>query len=196
VSTSPSWSLRRARVLPLGLIILAFSGCGSLLTFTPERAAVEVLLGPPETTGRTENITPGSVKVAQTQDWREGYMVAVTFNATEPQTGLLDCLYIFEATRAQSRWVAYPQERDCGPAGGNGEAYQQLQSQMWGTDIPGMSIAYGLVYDTNIHTLDILWEDGERETIAVINGTYIWVREGVHDAVLVRPLDENGDLIK
>jgi hypothetical protein len=59
-----------------------------------------------------------------------------------------------------------------------------------------MSIAYGLVYDTNIHTLDILWEDGERETIAVINGTYIWVREGVHDAVLVRPLDENGDLIK
>jgi hypothetical protein len=58
-----------------------------------------------------------------------------------------------------------------------------------------MSIVYGLVYDERIVALDILWEDGEREAIPVDDRTYLWPREGIHETVLVRPLDANGDLV-
>lgn len=196
MNTSPGWSLRLVDLLLLELLVLGIPGCGSLLAFTPERAAVEALLGPPAITGRPENIVPDSVRVAQTQDWQDGSMVAVTFSATEPPSGLVDCLYIFEVTRKRSRWSVISQESGCGPAGGSGEPFQQLLGQTWGSDIPGMSIAYGLVFDNRILALDILWEDGERGLVPVINGTYFWAREGLHETVLERPLDANGDLVE
>jgi hypothetical protein len=195
VSISHSWSRRLAGLLLLELLVLAIPGCGSMLAFTPERAAIEALLGPAERTGRSELITPGSVKVAQTQEWQDGSLVAVTFSAFEDGTGPVDCLYIFEVIRDRYRWAARSRESTCEPAGG-GESFQQLQSQMWGTDISGMTTAYGLVFDSRIAALDILWEDGEREAVEVINGTYLRVREGVHEIVLERPLDANGDLVE
>lgn len=196
MNTSPNWSRKLARLLVIEVLLFTTSGCGSLLEFTPERAAVEALLGPPERMGRPEDITQGSVKVAQTQEWQEGFMVVVTFNATEHEIGLEDCLFIFQVTRERTRWVAVPQEESCSPAGGSGEPFQRSQSQLWGTNIPGMTTAYSLVYDSRIRFIDLLWEDGERETVEVINGTYLSLREGVHETVFLRPLDAIGDLVE
>jgi hypothetical protein len=52
VNTSRSWSRSLARLLLFEILILTTSGGGSMLAFTPKRAAVEALLGPPERTGR------------------------------------------------------------------------------------------------------------------------------------------------
>jgi len=78
----------------------------------------------------------------------------------------------------------------------SGELFQISLNQSWGSEDPGMSWAYGLVYDGRVAALDFLWEDGEMETIAVIQGTFLAMRTGVHEMVLVRPLDTNGDLVK
>jgi hypothetical protein len=196
VNTSPSWSRKLARLLLIEVIILTTSGCGSLLAFTPERAAVDALLGPPELTDRPKDITPGSVKVAQTQGWQNGFIVVVTFSTTEEDAILVDCLFIFEVTREPSSWSAVLQEKACGPVGGSGEPFQRLQSQLSGTNIPGMTTAYGQVFDSRIRSIDLLWEDGERETVEVINGTYLSLREGVHETVYLRPLDAIGDLVE
>jgi hypothetical protein len=177
-------------------MVLAIPGCGSMLNFTPERAAVEALLGPPELTGRPENIVPGSVKVAQTQDWQDSSMVVVTFNATETEIGVEDCLYLFQVTRIHSEWAANHVGGGCWTAVFRGELFQQSLQQSWGSDEPGKSWVFGLVYDDRIVSLDILWEDGERAPVAVVNGTYFWPREGVHETVMVRSLDENGDLVE
>ena len=187
---------RLAGLLLLELLLLASPGCGSLLAFTPERAAVEALLGPADRTGRPENIVSGSVKVQQIQAWRDASIVLITFNATEPEIGLVDCLYLFRVTRVRSRWVTDQDGQGCWTTGGSGELFQISLNQSWGSEDPGMSWAYGLVYDGRVAALDFLWEDGEMETIAVIQGTFLAMRTGVHEMVLVRPLDTNGDLVK
>jgi hypothetical protein len=107
----------------LELLVLAVPGCGSLLTFTPERAAVETLLGAPEFSGRQKDILPGSVKVAQTLDWQDGAMVIISYGAADREARPLDCLHLFQVTRERSGWVAISQGEDCMPADRIGEPF-------------------------------------------------------------------------
>jgi hypothetical protein len=119
----------------------------------------------------------------------------VRFNGLEEGTGNVDCLYLYEMEKIESRWRAIPEFTTCWP-GNAGELIQMSSASSWGSDDPGRSFLAGLAYDERIAAIDLRWDDGEEESLEVIGETFIAVREGVRDPALVQPLDASGEKVE
>lgn len=53
----------------------------------------------------------------------------------------------------------------------------------------------GFVYQPEIVSLEVSWEDGETQTVDVVNGAYLALRSGIQEVTQIRALDAAGEVV-
>jgi hypothetical protein len=161
-------------------------------TLSPEQAAVRALLEG----RRTMQIRPATIQVLQTGSWGEEVNVLVTFQAAEESGQISQCLFLYEAHEARAAgWVVSGGGGGCGPVGGSGEPIDIGAGQHSGTGRPAISHVKGLVHETGIRAIEVIWDDGELQRVEVINSSYLAVRGGLHEYTQIQALDEGGEVV-
>jgi hypothetical protein len=184
------------RVL-LACFILAISmfltGCQPLLSFSPDRAAVQeiVLNSPPMI-----EVHRDTIRVLQLQEFNSGIMVLATYLATAEGGQMSECLALFYAEKAVDAWVAHSRGSSCWPAElvDQEDPIQVLHGQSRSGD-QRSSDASGLVYDPEIKTIQLFWKDGESQDLEVVKGSFLSAREGLHELQSVNAINESGKLV-
>jgi hypothetical protein len=184
VRTSGNRSL--AAMILTTLVVL--TGCG----FSPEQAALRALMeGSP-----TTQINPATIQALQSQSWGETVNVLVAFQAIEENGQVFQCLFLYEAHKSrQLGWGVSHSGGGCGPLGGSGEPIGIGGGQHSGTGRPAISHATGLVFQPDIASIEIVWDDGERQRVEVVNNSYLALRTGRHEYAQIQALNGKDEVI-
>jgi hypothetical protein len=168
-------------------IVLLLSACGSMLNFTPERAAVQEVLrfGEPNLP-----VDPDSVQVLQTQAQGEMTLVLVAFQRGRGAAFPDECLAIHEVRRTALGWMTGSGGTGCGPIGGTGGSLD-VGSGAHRSNESASSHTFGLVRDPLIATVEVTWDDGQVQQVPVVNSSYLVWREGVSSPAFVTGLNAN-----
>jgi hypothetical protein len=172
---------------------LFLTACQGLLNFSPDRAAVqEIVLNSPSMI----EVHRDTIRVLQVQDFDPGSMVLATYLATAEGGRLSECLALFHAQRAVEGWNARSRGSSCWPAElvEEEEPIQVIRGQSR-DGLESSSDVSGLVYNPQVKTIELTWEDGEKQQLAVIKGSFLSVREGMHELQALNALNESGELV-
>jgi hypothetical protein len=175
--------------LALVLALLFLSGCS--LTFSPEQAAIRTVL---ESQIRPQP-DPATVRVLQSQPWGDSVVVLLTYQAVDQGGGVVECLSMYEIQRNTLGWMGGSGGGGCSPAGGDGQVIGIGAGQHRGSQGIGLSHVTGFVYDEDISTVDVLWDDGEREQVEVVNGSYLALRSRAHTWAELQALNADGQVV-
>jgi hypothetical protein len=169
--------------------LLFLSGCS--LTFSPEQAAIQTVL---ESQVRPQP-NPSTIRVLQSRPWRDGAVVLLTYQAVDQDGGISECLSMYETQRSMLGWIGGSGGGSCSPAGGDGQALGIGAGQHSGGDGIGLSHVTGLVHNEDISMVDVVWDDGERQQVEVVNGSYLALRAGAHMWAELQALNADGEVI-
>jgi hypothetical protein len=179
------------KVILFSILVVLLAGCGPLLNFTPQRAAVQEALnfGEPDLP-----VDPDSIQVLQSQEQGEMTLVLVAFQRGRGPTMPDECLAIYEVRKSALGWQVNSGGTGCGPIGGDGRAIDVTSGSQRSNE-SASSQTVGLVRDPSIVTVEVTWQDGEIQSVPVINGSYLAWREGVSSHTVVLGLDAGGEVI-
>ena len=140
-------------------------------------------------------------ELVQQTPWEEGGVALVTFDAVNDRGMELEGCQgigyfrhrfpgyaVFAATSSCDDPVATMPETEPGALVTVGYGSAPLVSQ-------GISVAFGLVNEPDGAEVRILWEGGETETVAVVNGSYLVPRRGMTHVEQVVLLDATGAIL-
>lgn len=195
----------------LALLSILLSGCRSFGSgpmgpgsLTPEAATVQTIV---QSNGTVANfqLEANSVNVRQSIPVGDHFVVVAAFRGlmamNEPGGGPQRCLFTYEVLRARlGGWVTSrgggsctstsPQNGNLGPM-----SIGASNNSGSGPGSAGYSSVEGEVYQNDIITVQVSWNDGKVENIPVVNGTYITVRPGNFQMVKVDGLNEAGQAV-
>ncbi len=173
------------------MILLAFmSACSRILTFSPERAAVQEVLS--NTDGQVD---PSSVQVLQKLEMDESVLVLVSYHKNNPEhRQISECLMLYETLKRGAGWQTGSGGGGCGPVADHPEVIGASSGQNR-NDEQAFSHADGLVYKEEVRSIRVTWEDGEEQTVDVVNGSYLTFRDGLHTVEQIDALDADGNVI-
>jgi hypothetical protein len=174
---------------------LLFAGCQSLMTFTPEQAAVQNILD--YNGGGDFALDPNSIRVMQSQKLQDSVIVLVAFQGTQ-QGSLQQCLFHYEAHQATiGTWVGGNGGGGCSMAGQDRTPLEVGMGKIMGTQ-PGV-LSYtevdGFVNQEDILTVKVTWQDGETQQVEVVNSTYLAARTGSQEIEKIEGLDASGGVV-
>jgi hypothetical protein len=182
------WKKRFELSVILGLSFLLV-GCGPFFNFSPESAAVQaVMTGHPG-----DQVLSDTITVLQKQEHPGAVVVMLKYQMVNE--GLLfSCDYVYEVQKRVFGWT---------PAGGgggcsSGPTDDQQISLSGGTRSSGAessSQTYGLVYDPEITSIEVEWDDGMLQRADVINSSYLLVRKGQNHWTRVSGYDSNEEMV-
>jgi hypothetical protein len=179
-----------ARALQTGLwALLLLAACN--VTFSPEQAVLQSVLDSPSDT----QVNPATVRILQTKPWEGGQVAQVAFQEIDPGGQIYQCLYMYELQQSVLGWRTGGGGGGCGPVGGSGEAIGIGAGQHSGVERMALSHVDGLVYDPNVRTIEIIWDDGESQQVEVVNGAYLALRAGEHEYTEVRARNAAGEVV-
>lgn len=174
-------------------VILSFSfllaGCGPFLNFSPESAAVQAVM----TTHPGSQVLPDTIVILQTQEQAGSTTVMLKYQRID--NGLLfSCDYVYEGQNRPYGWF---------PSGGGGGCTAGvLEDQQIGlgggtrsSGLNSSSHTSGLVYDPEITSIEVEWDDGLVQRTDVINGSYLLVRKGQNHWASVSGYNSNDEVI-
>lgn len=184
--------------LPIFFIAAALllSACSGAPALSPEQSAVQSV----QRFGPTSNIQPdmNTVEVRQSVPLGSSRLTLVTFQGQrlEPGGQKEDCVFVYIARRQLLSWQDSGGGGSCSPAGVNtdpigvGAGFNSA-----GNGMNEISHVDGLVFQPEIATVVVEWEDGEIQQVPVMNNSYLAARSGDHQMVAVRALDESGAVV-
>ena len=174
------------------MVFLTAAGCSGLLNFSPERAAVQEILS-----GNSFGMQaqPDTVQVLQSKALEGTKFVQVAFQAVDDQGRQQECLFVYETRKTPVGFVAGSGGGGCGigkPPGGEPISVGVGSSG-------GAGVVYteadGFVYQPEIASLEVTWEDGETQMIEVVNGAYLALRSGRQELAQIKALDADGEVV-
>ncbi|MEJ2266559.1 MAG: hypothetical protein P8X95_24190 [Anaerolineales bacterium] len=170
-------------------LMLLLAACGPVLAFTPERAVVQDLM-----TSNAGQIIPNSIQVLQVQPWLDGRLVLSAYQ-TQDANRKMDCVSLTQVVQRRTGWVPVSGGAGCQSGSTNTQPIDINGGGVSGGDRQPLKYYYGLVYDPNIATVEVSWDDGEVQSILVENGSYLLVRNGNPEALQVRALNAAQEVI-
>lgn len=172
---------------------LFLTSCQAFFNFSPDRAAVqEIVMNSPSMV----EVHRDTIRVLQMKEFDPGFIVLATYLATAEGGQMSECLAMFYAEKAVEGWDAHSRGSSCWPAELVQEEppIQVIRGQSRSGD-QSSSDASGLIYDPEIKTLQLTWDDGESQTLEVIKGSFLSVRAGLHELQTVNALNESGQIV-
>ena len=179
------------------LLVVLLAGCAGMPAFTPERAALQQVLGNSLT---HDKINPNTLAVLQTQNYQEYVMVLVAFQEMDRSGQLSDCLFMYEIRKMSLGWVPGSGGGSCGPAGEPSNGPDAPISVAGGnassTQGPSYTEVRGMVYHPEVTQIEVTWEDGETQQVDVVNSSYLAIRDGSqHRDTMVKALNASGEVL-
>jgi hypothetical protein len=174
------------------ILVLGLSACN--LSFSPERAAVQMVLDVTGTSSHMQ-IDPATIRVLQKQPLQDDEMVLIAFEAIQDNGQLSECLFMYQVRGGPLGWTAGSGGGGCGPAGGSGEPLGIGGGRHGGTAGRSSSNVAGRVYEEDIVAVEVTWDDGQRQRVQVVNGSYLAARAGVHDYAQLQALNANDEVV-
>ncbi len=182
-------------------ILLVLTGCVPPdSAFSPENAAANFAT---QSMGFNATIVSESVQVRQKIEWTDQItMVMVSFDRLI-EGRLESCLMTYETRRGPlGFWTAGGGGGGCssqvGQAGLDpGQALDMGGGQNGGNTPadPGFSYVNGLVYQDDIQLVRVTWNDGQQQTVEVINKSYLALRAGQFGWQAVEGLNAAGEVV-
>jgi hypothetical protein len=169
----------KVKFILVPFIYLILVGCAPFFPISPqsghaspEMAAVQAVLTGHDGT----KVIADSMQVLQSFDLDGNISVLMKFQMVNDGL-LMDCDYVYETQRRIFGWVSSSGGGGCssGPAG------EQQISLGGGTSISGnrsTSRAHGIVYDENITSIEVVWDDHLVQWADVNNSSFLLVRNG------------------
>jgi hypothetical protein len=172
--------------------LLMTAGCRGLLNFSPERAAVQEILS-----GNSFGMQaqPDTVQVLQSKVLEGTKFVQVAFQAVDEQGRQQQCLFLYETRKTPVGFVTGSGGGGCGIGKPPGDGPISVGVGSSG----GAGVVYteadGFVYQPEIVSLEVIWEDGQTQTIEVVNGAYLALRSGRQELAQIKALNADGDVV-
>lgn len=184
------WMRRMSLFLAASLFLTA---CQSIFTFSPDRAAVqEIVLNSPSMI----EVHRDTIRVLQLQEFDPGILVLATYLATAEGSQLSECLALFYSEKAVEGWNAHSRGSSCWPAElAEEESPLHFIHGQSRSGNQSTSDASGLIYDPEITSVQLTWEDGETQVLEIVKRSFLSVRNGQHELKVVEGLDESGELV-
>ncbi|MEJ2600944.1 MAG: hypothetical protein P8Z00_21610 [Anaerolineales bacterium] len=174
------------------LVLFTAAGCRGLLSFSPERAVVQTVLSS-NTFGMQAQ--PDTVQVLQSKTLEGNQFVQVAFQAVDERGLQQECLFVYETRRTPVGFVTGSGGGGCGPTNQPDEAPIGISVGSSG----GAGVVYteadGFVYQPEIASLEVIWEDGEKQAVEVVNGAYLALRSGRQALDQIKALDAAGEVV-
>jgi hypothetical protein len=182
---------RMLKIIAL-LVFLTAAGCQGMLNFSPERAAVQEILSGNSFGMQTQ---PDSVQVLQTKELEGTKFVQVAFQVVDEQGRQQECLFVYETRKTPVGFVAGSGGGGCGPVSAPDDPPIGVGVGSSG----GAGVVYteadGFVYQPEIVSLEVIWEDGETQSVDVVNGAYLALRSGRQELSQIKALDAAGQVV-
>jgi hypothetical protein len=177
-----------AQVFLAGLVLVSLSACAGVLSFTPERAAVQQVM-------QIQGVQPESVQILQKGEVGELTVVLVGYRRILAQAGEMQCLAHYEMINWAGWWMAGSGGGGCStveaggpPLGANQGSYRSNER--------AYSVVDGLVHQPDIREIEVTWEDGEAQRVKVESASYLVLRLGSeHRYQTVQAYDEQGERV-
>ena len=174
------------------LVFLLVAGCRGMLNFSPERAVVQEILS-----GNSFGMQalPDTVQVLQTKELEGTTFVHVAFQAVDEQNRQQNCLFVYETRRFATGFASSGGGGGCSfgaPRENAPISVGQGSSSGAGVDYTEVD---GFVYQPEIVSVEVIWEDGETETVEVVNGAYLALRSGIQEVTQIRALNAGGEVV-
>lgn len=174
------------------MVFLTAAGCSGLLNFSPERAAVQEILSGNSFGMQAQTDT---VQVLQSKALEGTKFVQVAFQAVDEQGRQQECLFVYETRKTPVGFVAGSGGGGCGPVNPPDEAPIGVGVGSSG----GAGVVYteadGFVYQPEIVSLEVIWKDGQTQTVEVVNGAYLALRSGRQELNQIKALDADGQVV-
>jgi hypothetical protein len=177
--------------LVTAILVLGLSACN--LSFSPERAAVQMVLDVNRTSSHMQ-IDPATIRVLQKQPLQDDEMVLVAFQAIQDSGQLSECLFMYQVRGGPLGWTTSGGGGGCGPAGGSGEPLGVGAGRHGGAGRSSSHVA-GKVYEEGIVAVEVTWGDGQRQRVQVVNGSYLAARAGLHDYAQLQALNAKDEVV-
>ena len=177
------------------LSALLLAGCQSLMTFTPEQAALQNARD--YDLGNDYTLDSNSVQVLQSLRLQDSTLVLVSFQENR-RGSRMQCLFHFETHRTSiGTWVSGSGGGGCSMAGqdqtplevGVGKSMNSQPGRLDYTEVNGF------VNQEDIQSVKVTWQDGETQQVEVVNGTYLAARVGSQEIEKIEGLDASGGLV-
>jgi len=173
------------------LVLFAATGCRGLLSFSPERAVVQEILSN-HTFGMQAQ--PDTVQVLQSKVLEGTKFVQVAFQAVDEQGRQQECLFVYETRKTPVGFVTGSGGGGCGPVNPPDVPIGMSVGSSGGAGVV-YTEADGFVYQPEIVSLEVIWEDGQTQTIEVVNGAYLALRSGRQELDQIKALDAAGEVV-
>jgi hypothetical protein len=162
----------RMRWISLPIISLLLAGCTQIFTFSPERAAVQALLSPHQ---RGQVLTD-TIEVLQSKE-QDGVVLVMLKYQMAHEGLVFDCDYVYETQKRSIGWVSLGGGGGCS----SGPMDEQQVSLGWGggsKNGDSTSRVHAIVYDQEINSMEVRWDDEMVQREEVINGSFMAIRKG------------------
>ncbi|MFO7624107.1 MAG: hypothetical protein R6V73_07130 [Anaerolineales bacterium] len=168
------------------------SSCQTLFNFSPDRAAVEELI---TNSPVSLEIHPETIRVLQLLESEQGIMVLTTYLATNESNQINECLSLYKTAKVSQGWTAYGQGLSCWPAALIDQEPIRVTMGQNSTGESSSSDVSGLVFDPQIMSIEVIWDDGTIQDLEIVKGSYLAVRSGQYSVQFVHAFDEAGELV-
>lgn len=168
------------------------SSCQTLFNFSPDRAAVEELI---TNSPVSLEIHPETIRVLQLLESEQGIMVLTTYLATNESNQINECLSLYKTAKVSQGWSAYAQGSNCWPAALIDQEPIRVTMGQNSTGESSSSDVSGLVFDPQIMSIEVIWDDGTIQDLEIVKGSYLAVRSGQYSVQFVHAFDEAGELV-
>ena len=170
-------------------LMLLLAACGPVLAFTPERAVIQDLLA-----SNAGQIIPDSIRVLQVQPWQDGHLVLAAYQIQDVNQ-VQDCASITQVIQRRTGWIPSSGGAGCQTAVPNTQPIDLNGGGLSGTHTQPTYYYYGLVYDQNVSAVEVTWDDGQVQSTAVVNNSYILARNTDSQALQIRALNAAQEVI-
>jgi hypothetical protein len=168
------------------------SSCQTLLNFSPDRAAVqEILINSP----KSVEVHRETIRVLQLQESELGILVLTTYLATHENDQISECLSLFRTNKGSDGWTASGQGSSCWSAALVDQDPISISMGQQTTNENTSSNVAGLVYDPQIMSIEVIWEDGTTQTVDIVKRSYLAVRSGQYSVQFIHAFDETGEMV-
>lgn len=201
VNIFPTWNRRESeikmikQILWFGRLLAAsflISGCQTLFNFSPDRAAIQELATNSPTGFDLHRET---IRVLQIQESEQGILVLTTYLATHEDGQMSECISLSTTEKTDQGWSAINQGSSCWPAELVDQESISVSMGQNTKDEYSLSNASGLVYDPQIKSIEVVWDDDTSQAVDIVEGSYLAVRSGQYSVQLVNAFDDMGELV-
>lgn len=181
--------MRSVKSILLALFLLLLAGCNLSLA-----GAMEASLDK-----QYEEVD--NYELVQQTPWEEGGVALVTFDGVNHRgMEVENCQGIGYFRSGFAGYAVFAATSSCDDpvaevAGGDPAAIVTAGYGSAALVSQGMSVAFGLVNEPSGSEVRVLWDDGETETVAVVDGSYLAPRAGIAEVEQVVLLDANGAVL-